>query len=199
VRDNREAVFKQLKKTSPVVIFMAVLLFLGIGYSIYKAAGSFSTKVDSPAYDRTPSDSIVAPEIETVIPQNDPVAIRTEREGFRLSDRAIFDIHAGTLRIARALQSGKFTESFLRELGYPPKDIAKSVRRMDKIFASAPMDERAKTLISIQNENSGVIFAQSSIEFQFAGSGGAFSAEIYIGWVPTNRGWLPVAFSESSL
>ena len=192
-----------IRKTSAPVLLMTVLLFAGVGYSLYKAATSFSVEVDSPAYDRTPSDVIVSPELETVIPQNDPVAIRSDRGGFRLPDEALFQISSGTLAIGQAMERGRLTAKLLQREGYLEPDVDKQARYLqdlyDASFRGLSGDQELR--IEIKNDFASEDYAQSTIEFSLLpeDGGSLVSLTVYIGWERVNNSWRPAAFYQSVL
>lgn len=192
-----------IRKTSPPVLLMAVLLFAGVGYSLYKAATAFSVEVDSPAYDRTPSDVIVSPELETVIPQNDPTAIRSDRGGFRLPDKAIFDISAGTFAIGRAMQKDKLTAQFLSARGYTGRDPESQARYLKNLYNSNfnNLQGDQEMVIEINNDFTSEEYAQSSINLSLLPEDGSrlISLNVYIGWERAGQTWRPAAFSQNVL
>ena len=193
----------KIKKTRGPVLLMAILLFMGVAYSVYRAATAFSVEVDSPGYELTPSNLIVSPELETVIPENDPIAIRSDQQGFRLPDQALFSISAGTEIIADALERGNLQASSLEEAGYVGNDAGLQARSLQDLYDDIAMSEgfEVRQQIGIDNELSSTDYAQSTLALEFIPDDGGEIRflTIYIGWEPVAGSWVPVAFSDNAL
>lgn len=193
--------WQMIRQTSAPVLLMAALLLAGVGYSIYKAATSFSVQVDSPVYDRSPSDAVVAPEIETVIPQNDPIAVRSDQGGFRLPDDALFRISTGSLRIAESLEEGSLSSKILQSEGLDSSSSKADYLQnlYNQTFQNEEGDQSIK--IIIKNDLSSREFAQSEIAFSLLPDDGSnlVLLSLNLGWEPIEGEWNLVAISDAGL
>lgn len=193
----------KIRKTRGPVLLMAILLFIGVAYSVYRAATAFSVEVDSPGYELTPSNLVVSPELETVIPENDPIAIRADQQGFRLPDEAIFAISEGTNQIAEDLENNKLRSQTLQNIGYLENDATDQALALQSLYNGVLAGEEfeVKRQISIDAELSSVDYAQSTLSLEFIPEDGGEIRllTIYIGWEPLSGSWVPVAFSDNAL
>lgn len=193
-----------VRKTSPQLLLILVLLFLGVGFSLYKAVDAFSPKEQSPEYQRSPSAQTNPPVSSTLFDfksVDSATTLRIEYDGARFPDQALFDVGDGTRKVIESIEKGAFTGKVLNRLGYQRADADRIASRIQRAFQaeqSQSTDDPPEVSIdsvgdSIKDfENSGLELQSKAIFTFYAGSSGNAQKSVSMTWKPDPNGekWL---------
>ena len=150
-----------------------VLLFAGVGFSLYKAVASFSARSDSPDYQRSPSAQISPPAPETLFDFTASAkeeALRLSNEGFRFPDRALLTAGNGTQDIVDQIEAGSLTGQTFRSYGYSRPDADGLAKAIQSSYRRAKSKQGEKPMISINSVTDvspRSLFLQTSALFTF--------------------------------
>jgi hypothetical protein len=99
-----------IKRTDKRILVLLVLLFLGVGYSVYRAIDSLSADQKSPEYRRSPPGAFAIPATDTIVENN-------KLEEVYLPDDIYVQVKAETDLIMDKIASNSLTVSDLTQYG----------------------------------------------------------------------------------
>lgn len=107
---------KEIRQASPMIALLVALLLLGVGYSIYRAVGSFSEDRSSPAYERSPSPAFAIPVPDTIV---EPQKLNESR----LPDQAAVELAARSRQLTKRIANQTISKAALQKIGARPDQI----------------------------------------------------------------------------
>lgn len=180
---HNEGRMDRIKNLTPILVFIAVMTLLSVGFAVYKAVTAFSGTVESPRYDsQSPIEDIGAVPFKLS-------KLEGQEQEPRWNDEQMFSIYSGSQEIAALLSKGKPSASalenvFLR-LGMPANEANKQAREIEW-----PSGIEISGKIEISNPDLEIASDYAIINdyFDYGQSGSLNTANLSISWTKKDGG-----------
>lgn len=118
---------KIVERAPRQLLAIGLILLIGVGYSIYRAAEAFSPQDPVPEYQRSPSPAFAIPDTVSIV---DPTAVNTPR----LPDDAYQQIIPKAQALTEDVADRSLTSGVLMRLGMDERNANQSIGRLNYYY-----------------------------------------------------------------